>query len=116
MFKAGSRIASPAAHGLLQRFLNERDGDGEDRDDQRPDRNQLTANVKLAGRTYGAAMTLDLDTLTIRCDSDYRTSMLQALDEAYRAEEVIVAAEDEGRMWEETRNEEGELVLEVEYA
>jgi hypothetical protein len=78
--------------------------------------NQLTANVKLAGRTYGAAMTLDLDTLTIRCDSDYRTSMLQALDEAYRAEEVIVAAEDEGRMWEETRNEEGELVLEVEYA
>lgn len=76
--------------------------------------NTLTASVTTPERAYGVRVEVDLTSFQIRCDSDHKNSILPVIDEAYRAEEIIQAAEDEGKSWTETRNEEKELVLEVE--
>jgi hypothetical protein len=78
--------------------------------------NSLTCGVKLSRRSYPINITFDLANMSVKADSDYRTELETMLDEAYKAEEIIDAAESEGRAWEETRNEQGDLVLEVEYA
>ena len=78
--------------------------------------NKLTCGVKSTRRSYPINITFDLSTCSVNADSDYRAELETVLNEAYAAEEIIDAAEQEGRNWEESRNEQGELVLEVEYA
>lgn len=76
--------------------------------------NTLTMGVRATGRSWDTNVTFDMNRMEARLDSDHRGDVDALLDEAYRAEEIIQAAEDEGRAWTESRNEDKELVLEIE--
>ena len=77
--------------------------------------NSLTMGIRPAGRNWDVNVTFDLNKMEARLDSDHRGNIDALMDEAYRAEEIIQAAEDEGRLWTESRNDENELVLEIEW-
>lgn len=77
--------------------------------------NNLSCGVKISTRSYPVNIVFNLSDMSVKADSDYKTALEQALTEAYNAEEIIEAAEAEGRAWEESRNDLGEMVLEVAY-
>lgn len=78
--------------------------------------NMLSASIPgRDGDTFGMWVRLDLTNFKLSYDSDHGVGLRDRVMEAYRAEKVIQAAEDMGLCWEEYRNEDRELVLEVQY-
>lgn len=77
---------------------------------------KLTASVRIPSRNYDVNVEVNLTNMSIRCDSDYKNELIGTVTEAYQAEEIIRAAENEGRNWEEFRNSDKELCIDVEWA
>lgn len=75
---------------------------------------RITFQVKPASRNFDIGVTLNLSNMKIDYDGDYK-GITEQVNEAYLAEEVIAAAEAEGRAWTETRNDNNELVFEIDY-
>lgn len=79
----------------------------------------VSCSVTTPRRSYGVNVSFRQDAntknVTAHMDQDYQTEVMPLVTEAYAAEEVIRAADAEGRAWQEYRNSDQELVLEVSF-
>lgn len=64
---------------------------------------------------WGRSVTMDFTTGELSHDEDYSKDIIPFVDQMYRAEQVIDAADSMGLIYEESINENGEIVLEVEH-
>tara|TARA_R110000765_G_scaffold394844_1_gene488472 strand:+ start:276 stop:626 length:351 start_codon:yes stop_codon:yes gene_type:complete len=74
---------------------------------------QKVGDQQLPG--WGRTATMDFTTGELSHDEDYSKDIIPFVDQMYRAEQVIDAADAMGLIYEESINDKGEIVLEVEH-